>query len=283
VTAVPSSAPRAGEMNRRFVTGVVLAALGFCCVLYAPLFAVLVLAVALGCVWELDRLSARKGQELVFPVAAAAVTAFIVLAEFGLLHQYERQLVIGTMIGALAVSLYGSRTGYFARSAYTLLSVLYIGQLLSYFVTLRNMPVHGLQFTIGAIILIALTDIFAMLVGSSPLGRSTLTSISPRKTWEGAAGGFAATVIAGGLLAMWPTIHLAWWQGALIGAVTSVAAQAGDLVESALKRDALVKDAGTAFLGHGGWLDRFDSYIFGGVAFYGALWLALHLPGGSGG
>ncbi len=80
------------------------------------------------------------------------------------------------------------------------------------------------------------------------------------------------------MLALWPPIHFAWWQGALIGAITSVAAQAGDLVESALKRDARVKDAGTAFLGHGGWLDRFDSYIFGGVAFYGAVWMVLHLP-----
>lgn len=283
MTAATSRANRVRDMNRRVVTGVVLAALGFGCVLYAPAFALLVLAIALGCLWELDRLSARKGQELVFPIAAAAVAAFIVLAEFGLLHGYERLLVIATLIGALAVSLFGSRTGYFARSAYTLLSVLYTGQLLSYFVTLRNVPVYGLQYTIGAIVIIALTDIFAMIVGTSPLGRSTLTAISPRKTWEGAAGGFIASTAAGILLAMWPLVHIAWWHGALIGAITSIAAQAGDLVESALKRDARVKDAGTAFRGHGGWLDRFDSYIFGGVAFYGALWMTGHLPGAGSG
>jgi len=252
-------------------------------VLYAPAFALLVLAIALGSLWELDRLSARKGQELVFPVAAAAVTAFIVLAEFGWLHRYERQLVIGTLLAALAVSLFGSRTGYFARSAYTLLGVLYTGQLLSYFVTLRNVPQFGFEYTIGAILLIALTDIFAMLVGTSPLGRTQLTSISPHKTWEGAAGGFIASTAGGALLALLPGLHIAWWQGALVGAITSFAAQAGDLVESALKRDASVKDAGTALSGHGGWLDRFDSYIFGGVAFYGALWLTGHIPGGSGG
>ncbi len=79
VTAAPSHATRARDLNRRVATGIVLAGLGFGCVLYAPLFALLVLAIALGCLWELDRLSARKGQELVFPVAAAAVTAFIVL------------------------------------------------------------------------------------------------------------------------------------------------------------------------------------------------------------
>ena len=116
----------------------------------------------------------------------------------------------------------------------------------------------------------------------SPLGRSTLTAISPRKTVGGRGRAVSpATAVAGALLALWPLVHIAWWQGALIGAITSVAAQAGDLVESALKRDARVKDAGTAFRGHGGWLDRFDSYIFGGVAFYCALWYGAATPAGA--
>lgn len=278
MTAAQSRAGGSTDLPRRVASGVVLGLLGFGCVLYPPAFAALVLVIAIASLWELARLSARKGQELVFPVAAAAVTAFIVLAHFGLLHRFERQLVVATIIGALAFSLFGSRTGYFARSAYTLLGVLYIGQLLSYFVTLRNVSDFGMQYTVGAIVLIALTDIFAMLVGTT-LGRTQLTRISPRKTWEGAIGGLAASTLAGIALALFSGMHFPWWHGALIGAITSLAAQAGDLVESALKRDAHVKDAGTAIGGHGGWLDRFDSYIFGGVAFYGALWITGHLSG----
>ena len=57
------------------------------------------------------------------------------------------------------------------------------------------------------------------------------------------------------------------------GFATCIAAQAGDLVESALKRDAGVKDAGAMIAGHGGVLDRFDSYLFGGVAFFATLHL----------
>jgi phosphatidate cytidylyltransferase len=120
------------------------------------------------------------------------------------------------------------------------------------------------------IVLIACTDIFAMLVGSA-LGRRPLTPLSPGKTVEGAVGGFAAALLAGAAIALVPFAHVAWWQGAVVGAIVSVAAQAGDLVESALKRDARVKDAGRLIAGHGGVLDRFDSYIFGGIAFYFAL------------
>jgi phosphatidate cytidylyltransferase len=277
MAARAASAPQRGAMTRRIAIGALLAALGIGCVLDARAFALLVLVIALGSLWELDRLSARKGQELVFPVAACAVALYIALAYFGLLHHWEPALDAFTLIGALALSLFGARSGYFARSAYTLLGVLYIGKLLSYFVTLRGVPLVGAQYTFAAIVLIAITDIAAMAVGTA-IGRTPLTPISPRKTWEGAIGGFAVTTALGAVLATLG--HVPAWQGALIGAVTSLAAQAGDLVESALKRDASVKDAGTAMGSHGGWLDRFDSYLFGGVAFYGMLWITGHLPGG---
>jgi phosphatidate cytidylyltransferase len=149
--------------------------------------------------------------------------------------------------------------------------VLYIGKLLTYFIAIRALH-NGVFWTCWIIVLVALTDIFAMLVGTA-IGRHKLTRLSPHKTVEGALGGLVAAVAAGAAIALFPALHVAWWQGAIVGAITSIAAQAGDLVESGLKRDAKVKDAGSLISGHGGVLDRFDSYIFAGVAFYFALFL----------
>jgi phosphatidate cytidylyltransferase len=276
VTSTASDSTRGNDLSRRAVIGVLLAAVVLGSVSTLATFTVVVLAITLGSLWELAGLMARKGQTLVFPVAAVAVASYIVLAALGQQHHYEKLLLAGTLLASLAVSLFGSRQGYLARCAFTLFGVLYIGWLGSYFLALRNLPGVGAAYTIGAILLVALTDIFAMLVGVA-IGRTPLSPISPRKTWEGALGGLAAACAAGASLALLPQVAIPWWQGLFVGAVTSVAAQAGDLIESALKRDASVKDAGTLLGGHGGILDRFDSYILGGIAFYGAMFVTGHI------
>jgi phosphatidate cytidylyltransferase len=278
VTATASEArgPAAAALGRRITSGLVLAAIVFASIATVPSFTAVLLAVCLISLWELAGLTARKDQPLNFPVAAVAVAVYIVLAAFGLQHAYEKPLLGCTIIAAFLFSLRGSRQGFLARSALTVFGVLYIGWLGSYFLALRNQPHYGAAYAAESIVAIAFTDIFAMLVGTT-IGRTPLTSISPRKTWEGAVGGFVATAA---ICASFGAVHLldvTWWQGALIGALTSFAAQTGDIVESALKRDASVKDAGTLLAGHGGILDRFDSYTFGGIAFYVGLYLTGHI------
>jgi phosphatidate cytidylyltransferase len=268
---------RRNDLSRRAVSGALLAAIVLMSVATIPTFTIVVLAITVGSLWELAGLSARKGQALIFPVAAIAVATYIVLAAMGLQHAYEKPLLGFTIIASLAFSLWGERQGYLARSAYTVFGVLYIGWLGSYFMALRNLPHVGMAYTLASIVAIACTDIFAMLVGST-LGRTPLTSISPKKTWEGAVGGLLATTAVGASFGLIPPLHISWWDGVIVGALTSVAAQIGDIVESALKRDARVKDAGSFLAGHGGILDRFDSYTFGGIAFYAALYLTGHIP-----
>jgi phosphatidate cytidylyltransferase len=267
--SAPPKPPAVGV--RRILIGLLLAVVGIGAVAWPLAFTVVVLLVATGCLYEFAGLSARKGPQLVLPVAMAAVWAYMLFTHFGLIHRYEGIMLAATVVVALGTATFTAESGYFARSGYTLLGVLYIGKLLSYFIAIRALY-DGAIWTVWLIVLIAFTDIFAMLVGTA-IGRHQLTRLSPKKTVEGAIGGFVATVLAGAAIALVPWVHVSWWQGAIVGAITSLAAQAGDLVESALKRDALVKDAGSLIAGHGGVLDRFDSYIFGGVAFYFALFL----------
>lgn len=257
---------------RRVVVGIVLAAVGLSSVFIPWAFYVLVLAIGIAALYELNALCEIKGQPLEFPVALAGVFGYIVLAGFNMIHKWEGVLLAAIVIATFWLGMYGEQKGYFARTAYTLLAVLYIGKLLSYFVFIRQVPVLGFGLTFEVVILIALTDIGAMLVGTL-IGRHQLTKISPRKTIEGSVGASVLVMVVAAAITVRPEFHMVWWQGAILGLFTSIAAQAGDLAESALKRDAGVKDTGTVIQGHGGVLDRFDSYLFGGMAFFGTLHL----------
>ena len=115
-------------------------------------------------------------------------------------------------------------------------------------------------------------DIAALYVGRYLGRRKMAPGLSPKKTWEGAVGSVAAGVlVAGGLLALayWlqtlNSVAISYsdsiWFWLVIAVVVNVAAQVGDLAESALKRSAGVKDSGTLLPGHGGMLDRIDALL----------------------
>lgn len=110
---------------------------------------------------------------------------------------------------------------------------------------------------LAVLVLVWIADTAAYFVGRS-LGRRKLApSISPGKTWEGAAGGLGGALIYAVLLgAFWGP---AWWAYLAIAAVLTVLSIIGDLFESAAKRQAGVKDSGTLLPGHGGIMDRIDS------------------------
>ena len=117
-----------------------------------------------------------------------------------------------------------------------------------------------------------MTDIGAYTVGSG-LGRHKLAPrISPKKTVEGAAGGFLfailAAVICQGILYLMHNPLFTNGEVVLLGALFGITGQVGDLVESGLKRDAGVKDSGQILGGHGGILDRMDGLIFSLPLFY---------------
>ena len=138
----------------------------------------------------------------------------------------------------------------------------------------------GRNWLLLALLTTFATDTGAYLVGRA-IGRHPMApSISPNKTWEGAIGGFVGAIAATLLMGQFFNLGLdpaAWnWQLPLIGATVGIAAQAGDLLESRLKRLAQVKDAGNLMPGHGGLLDRLDSLLLTIPVVY---YLVILLPG----
>ncbi|MGI9160204.1 MAG: phosphatidate cytidylyltransferase [Saprospiraceae bacterium] len=95
----------------------------------------------------------------------------------------------------------------------------------------------------------------------SRIGKTPFFSrISPNKTWEGTLGGIFCTLLAAAGLSLWlKDFSMAEWL--LLAAVVGVFGSLGDLVESMLKRSMQIKDSGSLLPGHGGFLDRFDSFI----------------------
>jgi len=107
-------------------------------------------------------------------------------------------------------------------------------------------------------------------VAGKLIGRGRfMNHISPNKTWSGAIGGAVAAVVVATIL--FAGMGRSPIGGALLGLVIAVFGQAGDLAESLLKRAAGAKDSGTLIPGHGGFLDRVDSFLFAAPAMYGAL------------
>ncbi|XP_074558018.1 phosphatidate cytidylyltransferase 4, chloroplastic-like [Curcuma longa] len=136
----------------------------------------------------------------------------------------------------------------------------------------------GLVATLISISSIIAADTFAFL-GGRAFGRTPLTSISPKKTLEGALAGLIGCTMTSVLLSLllcWPTTTIS---AAAFGVLNFVGSLFGDLIESMIKRDAGVKDSGSLIPGHGGILDRLDSYVFTGALCYSFVKIGLPLFG----
>ena len=107
--------------------------------------------------------------------------------------------------------------------------------------------------------LIWINDTGAFLVGCSIGKHRLFERISPKKSWEGFFGGFIFSIAAGAATSLY--IQEGWLQWAVLGAIVSIAATLGDLIESLIKRTVGVKDSGNIMPGHGGILDRIDSLL----------------------
>ena len=154
--------------------------------------------------------------------------------------------------------------GGFAASAATVFTVLYAGLCGACLGWLRILPDSdlGIRLLFFFLACIWVGDSGAYYVGSH-FGRHKMTPrISPNKTWEGLAGGAAATFAAAAVSKLVFGLPWSWGHILALAAILAVAAPLGDLVESQFKRDTKVKDSSTLIPGHGGFLDRTDSLLY---------------------
>ncbi|AKG53034.1 phosphatidate cytidylyltransferase [Dehalogenimonas sp. WBC-2] len=161
----------------------------------------------------------------------------------------------------------GDRSQAFIRWAWTLAGAIYIGWLLSFIVALRGLE-GGREWVIFAIGVTAASDSFAYLIGRVTGKHKMAPSISPGKSWEGAAAGAIFAVITALVLKPLLDLPTSYFALGLLGLAASAIGQAGDLIESLFKRNMAVKDSGNSIPGHGGYMDRMDSIIFAVVAVY---------------
>jgi phosphatidate cytidylyltransferase len=166
--------------------------------------------------------------------------------------------------------------------AVTLFGVLYVGWLSAHLVLLRELPWRaGTEYRDGAsYVLLAFFVTWSCDSGAYAIGRMfgrtrPWTRISPRKSVEGAVGGFAFAIVAALIARAWFAPYLRLADALTLGALVGVFAQVGDLVESLFKRGARHGDSSDLIPGHGGVLDRFDSLFFAAPIIYYYLKLAV--------
>ncbi len=143
----------------------------------------------------------------------------------------------------------------------------YISTTLSLLVLIRQGP-EGMMWIFFLLAIIFAGDISAYYFGTY-LGRHKLSpSVSPGKTWEGAAGGILANILVGTIFKFFLFPHVPWMACLLFFIGIGAAGQIGDLFESGLKRMSGVKDSGFILPGHGGILDRIDALLFATPVMY---------------
>ncbi|MHA7877973.1 MAG: phosphatidate cytidylyltransferase [Bacteroidota bacterium] len=159
------------------------------------------------------------------------------------------------------IELYQQSVVPFANIAYTLLGIVYVsGPFALLHVIAFAQGTYSHEIVIGILLMLWANDTGAYLVGSSIGKHKLFKRISPHKSWEGVLGGAALALIVSYVIASYfSTIRLTTWLG--MSTIIVVMGTYGDLVESMLKRSLKVKDSGSVIPGHGGFLDRFDSFL----------------------
>lgn len=247
----------------RMLTGLIMGTIAMGCIMYGGIaLLTLVLVIVFFASKEYVKILEHKG---FYPSLKIILTSEVLLGAISYFQKFHLVAIALTVCSMLAFMwvLFRGRQPYIANVATTILGFVYCGWFPMHLLFLRELhsaQFHdGLGFVVMMFTAILMTDIGCYYAGTH-LGKHKLAPvISPNKTIEGSIGGAIAAVI-GAVIVGW-FIGVQWYVSLFAGLLCTVFAQIGDLCESLIKRDAGVKDSGNTLPGHGGFLDRADSFV----------------------
>lgn len=275
--------------KRVFTATIFIAITLLACIVGSIAWALYILVLILFGVDEFIRLLKAKGVNPAREHLYIFSVLFIIVAFFNKPEYFIHVIVFCVIIIFMGL-LFRNRKVTINDISATLLGIMYAGLMPVHFILIRNLPPTdvilfpyiqlqpgaGAGYLLLIMISICASDIAAYYVGTK-LGKTPLwPSISPKKTVEGAIGGTSAGILTSIIIGYF--IHLNILHSFILGVIIVTMAQLGDLCESLIKRDVGVKDSGDIVPGHGGVLDRTDSYIFTApLAYYYLQWIVLKL------
>lgn len=268
MSSVPPKQVRFADLGLRFVSGLVLAgiALGDVWLGGYWLGGLAALAAAL-MMWEFHRMATgdRRLNAPTLVVLALCAAGSVAATTIWGLNAGAGIILVGVASTMVLASV--------DRRVWLAAGLVYMALAMCFLTLLRETDGRGFPLVVWLILVVVAADVGAYFVGRMIGGPKLWPAVSPGKTWSGALGGLGVAVAVGVLFGAWS----GWGLGrvALLSAVVAVASQAGDLLESAVKRRFGVKDSSQLVPGHGGLMDRLDGVM-------GALWVfaLYHLAGG---
>lgn len=228
-------------------------------------FAVLITVFITAMAWEWGKLVRGEGLDLAFGVQGLATA----LAALATVSDYPGYALLIVLAGAAAVFLVRAFRGQTTSEAWwSAAGVFYAGIPAVALIWIRGDPIYGWLGILYIFLIVWTTDTAAYVFGRGLGGPKLAPRISPKKTWSGFLGGAFCAALVGGVFAA-SIGDASSLKLALLSLALAMAAQFGDLGESALKRSFGIKDSSSLIPGHGGVLDRLDGLIF--VAFAAGL------------
>lgn len=249
-------------MKTRIITAIIAILLFFPFVIWGgwPFYLVMFLISSIG-LYELFNM--RKMHEYLVPTVFSMILLWVFLLPdletLAVIKNAQQEVLIGLVLLLLGYTVLVKNKFTFEDAGFMVITAIYIGLGFHYFIETQH---TGLEFIFFAIIVIIATDIGAYFSGRLFGKRKLWPEISPNKTIEGAIGGVVLATTLGILFHLIFPVHDSILIVAVVALLSSAVGQVGDLVESAFKRHYHVKDSGKLLPGHGGILDRFDSWLF---------------------